>query len=777
MLYLSKINTKVKTKVVFAAVAIFIFYMFLFENHAEDETIDYSKFYSKKNENITLKIQTKNRKTTHKTAKWIVITSINDPTEQIKQLSKIEDFQLIVVGDKKTPPNWQHGTAIYLSVTNHESLNFKSFSTTPLNSYTRKNLGYLYAIKHGAQFIYDTDDDIELKLNLKQSFNLEKHSYGLVFDCDSPRVINPYALFGQPLIWPRGFPLTEIQKNHYNNYICGKRKTSVVQQGLINGESDVDAIFKLTKTMSHNKIDIRFDDSAPAIQFPREKISPYNSHNTFFHYDAFWSLYLPKTVSSRLADIWRSYWAQRLMWLLGQTISFNGPNAYQLSKSHSYLKHFELEQAMYVETEKLVEFLFTWKCTKPTFYACVIDLSYQMALGNFWSLDEVDSIQNWLQDLTSLGYLEPEIIESNKRSCTLPNYKDTFIELYAVRYTPNFQKSIDLDNYCCGGQLEEVYELLDSIECLKKFCANSFAKLNFEKMFAKKRRPRMNISLLVTFNWKPVATNIELIKHMYARSFRTIIFCGQDITRLLNENRGAFKKFDSFTFIDLNLGSGGASHYYCMTKAIEMNVLTGGFLLMSDDVLLKFWQLNKYDPTKIWYHVKLECTQKLVLDHKWQHWNKHNLNGMISLWNHFEDIKNGSIPVEKEYVEMVTSYLDILAFNSNYSKETTVCSGQFADLFYLPQKYFKRFHYLSSLFRLSDVFLEIAIPSLLAGLEKNTESVKLTSTYMFPKRYYFKLIEYNQTGDFIHPGKIGDYIGTNAGKLFCEKFIQDTIDL
>lgn len=29
---------------------------------------------------------------------------------------------------------------------------------------------------------------------------------------------------------------------------------------------------------------------------------------------AFWALFLPTTVTLRVADIWRSYWAQRLMW-------------------------------------------------------------------------------------------------------------------------------------------------------------------------------------------------------------------------------------------------------------------------------------------------------------------------------------------------------------------------------------------------------------------------------------------------------------------------------
>ncbi|VDM75263.1 unnamed protein product [Strongylus vulgaris] len=41
----------------------------------------------------------------------------------------------------------------------HAYLGFRLLSVSPENSYTRKNIGYLYAIKNGAKWIYDTDDD------------------------------------------------------------------------------------------------------------------------------------------------------------------------------------------------------------------------------------------------------------------------------------------------------------------------------------------------------------------------------------------------------------------------------------------------------------------------------------------------------------------------------------------------------------------------------------------------------------------------------------------
>ena len=166
-----------------------------------------------------------------KSAKWIIVTSINEPTLQISRLSSVDDFQLLVVADSKTNQAWSHNNTIFLNLADQNSLDYAILDQIPLNSYTRKNIGYLFAIENGARFIYDTDDDNSPIRSLSEYFAFEKNDYGLMFECSPSELINPYAHFGQPLIWPRGFPLTYIQNKHKNRYIAGKRKTSTIQQG------------------------------------------------------------------------------------------------------------------------------------------------------------------------------------------------------------------------------------------------------------------------------------------------------------------------------------------------------------------------------------------------------------------------------------------------------------------------------------------------------------------------------------------------------------------
>ncbi|EFO83181.1 hypothetical protein CRE_12970 [Caenorhabditis remanei] len=48
--------------------------------------------------------------------KWIVVTSVNYPTEDVKRLSSFEEWNLVVVADTKTPVDWKLETVHFLSV-------------------------------------------------------------------------------------------------------------------------------------------------------------------------------------------------------------------------------------------------------------------------------------------------------------------------------------------------------------------------------------------------------------------------------------------------------------------------------------------------------------------------------------------------------------------------------------------------------------------------------------------------------------------------------------
>jgi hypothetical protein len=94
--------------------------------------------------------------------KWIVMTTINLPTEHVKYLhDSAFGWCIVVVADKKTPVDWQYKNIYYLSVQKQLDLmkTFEIISQIKYNSYLRKMIGYLFAISKNAKFIYETDDD------------------------------------------------------------------------------------------------------------------------------------------------------------------------------------------------------------------------------------------------------------------------------------------------------------------------------------------------------------------------------------------------------------------------------------------------------------------------------------------------------------------------------------------------------------------------------------------------------------------------------------------
>jgi len=723
-------------------------------------------------------------------SKWIVVTSINNPTKQLDKLTNEKEFQLLVVADLKTNKTWSHENkkTIYLDINNQTKLHYSILETIPFNSYTRKNIGYLYAIQNGAQFIYDTDDDNEPIVNLVDYFDLNEFKTELEYDLNSPLILNTYAHFGQPTIWPRGFPLNEINKKLYNDYILVKKSTSIIQQSVVNGDPDVDAIFRLTKSLEYKRIDIKFDSSSPSVRIPLFKLTPFNSQNTLFHYKAFWALYLPHSVTFRLTDIWRSYWAQRLMWLLDSTVSFLGPNAYQFRNSHSYLSDYKQEKDMYLKTQELIQFLYKWKCKFKSFFLCVIDLSEQMAFNNFWDLKEIETIKHWLNDLKAVNYIEPnitnyryELTELNINEY-LNEFKKNQSYDFKARYTPRFETFVDIDNYYGQGELKMKYlEKLETFKYFQNYCNLNNVTVNYLNTVPNEKK---NLTLLITFNHEPILNNILFLKEFHQSYFKNIVFCGKNILKIVSNDKLNFKQFDSFTLIEYDTIY-GFLHYNCMSKLIDINIKTNGILLMSDDVLLKNWNLNTLNTDNYWYQSIPVC-QKIYdfkSRNKWppdvRYWFA-TPYGEKSINKTYDSIKkiisfNDSEANKKVFKKFVQTFRINLNESSNDTNTilSKICKDG-SDVFYLPKRLFYDFNIVSKLFATNNVFLEFAVPIILSGIDK-PKNENFQGLYIWDRQTNI-LIDYNKIKHFSHPFKLTHYNSNDGRNLICQYFIKDKLN-
>jgi hypothetical protein len=286
-------------------------------------------------------------------SKYIIITSINYPTKGVKLIAKIPHWQLVVVGDKKTPEDWQLDNVKYLSV--DEQLNFKSlvqkFSTEcPFNNYARKNIGYIFAINNKSEVIAETDDD-----NIPNDFFLNSINKNI----RGQEVIktgweNTYTHFSDEWIWPRGFPLELVDESLKNKSPLQEESVHecLIQQFLADGDPDVDAVYRMTAQKNYPII---FNQNS--IILSSGTFCPFNSQNTLWFPEAYPLLYLPSYVSFRMTDIWRSFIAQACLYKMGGKIAFCSSTVFQERNEHSLIKDFELEIQGYLSNTKIMELL------------------------------------------------------------------------------------------------------------------------------------------------------------------------------------------------------------------------------------------------------------------------------------------------------------------------------------------------------------------------------------------------------------------------------------
>ena len=104
---------------------------------------------------------------------WSVVTTIFKPSEAVIRQAQLQNWCLVIVGDKKGPKDYpipasMHGhnanhteNVVYLTVDRQLELeeHLPLLSHLPWNHFGRKNVGYLYAILHGATVVWDFDDD------------------------------------------------------------------------------------------------------------------------------------------------------------------------------------------------------------------------------------------------------------------------------------------------------------------------------------------------------------------------------------------------------------------------------------------------------------------------------------------------------------------------------------------------------------------------------------------------------------------------------------------
>uniref|UniRef100_A0A3Q7G0D7 Uncharacterized protein n=1 Tax=Solanum lycopersicum TaxID=4081 RepID=A0A3Q7G0D7_SOLLC len=282
--------------------------------------------------------------------KWVVVSVSDYPSDSLRKLGRIKGWQVLAVGNSKTPKDWNLKGTIFLSLE--------------------------------MQYSHDNPNRT---------------------------VVNPYIHFGQRSVWPRGLPLENVgeigHEEFYTEIFGGKQ---LIQQGISNGLPDVDSVFYFTRKAGFEAFDIRFDEHAPKVALPQGMMVPVNSFNTLFHSSAFWGLMLPVSVSTMASDVLRGYWTQRMLWEIGGYVVVYPPTIHRYDRIEGY--PFSEEKDLHVNVGRLTKFLVAWRSSKHRLFEKILELSYAMAEEGFWTVQDVKFTAAWLQDLLAVGYMQPRLM-------------------------------------------------------------------------------------------------------------------------------------------------------------------------------------------------------------------------------------------------------------------------------------------------------------------------------------------------------------------------------
>jgi len=272
--------------------------------------------------------------------KVIVTTTINKPTKAIKRFEKMSDWELVVIGDKKTPSDYKLSRGYYVSPETQEKYDKPLSDAIGWNCIQRRNFGLLWAHDMGADIIAVVDDDNIPYNNWGKDLLVGKQVEIKTYDSEI-NVFDPIGATNYKHLWHRGFPIQYVKKRNYEKF-CEKIINSDIQADFWNGDPDIDAICRMEHAPECN-----FDSSF--FPFTSTKIAPFNSQNTFLSNRCLNDYFLFPHIG-RMDDIWASFYVQAK----GYKVLFNSASVYQERNPHDLTKDMKKEYLGYENNINLI---------------------------------------------------------------------------------------------------------------------------------------------------------------------------------------------------------------------------------------------------------------------------------------------------------------------------------------------------------------------------------------------------------------------------------------
>ncbi|KAK6168496.1 hypothetical protein SNE40_021016 [Patella caerulea] len=569
---------------------------------------------------------------------------------------------------------------------------------------------YLYAISHGALQIYETDPGVNL--------------YKTQFQNSSHRTDTSWREYGLVYLKTAYFnPDIHFYTDQSSSYYLRQVRPLIKHRMVVNSNTGI------SRSTENTNI-------TPPVFLSPGVLSDFSIRNTLYTQEALWALFTPHTNPLYLSNVCKNLINQRLLWEIGGTVGFYSPSAF-IEPSSSVLASGNPTGITRKDIRSLFNFLLKWRCASSlSFFECMIRITKDLVQNkkiDFFDSENIALVEAWLEDLSSLGYKEPPRVEWN----VLVGRNET--ELSAV------------ENRVLYTRPKRTFTLFEHVTAMSTICPNV-------KKPTKPSKKSENILLLVIFNF-PHYGNIPSLHKTYSFSFSKIVYCGSYMDQFQNKST----QFGfNVTFIELEprYMLNGAYFYRCMEKVMRMNYDVEGYLLVGDDVLINPWHIHSYPKNKMWLpegnHARLSMKKP-----EWVHWGAfYGREAMKRLLNFLETNYSARYQRFKQNFIRNTGYEDGVPFGGS-------------DIVYIPDILKEDALFYLELFSNHSIFLEIAVHSIVFGMQPRQNVFNLKGSYLWTgeeksKTYSF----FKPTLFFLHPFKFGPEFKKRAGKeFFCTKYL------
>lgn len=273
--------------------------------------------------------------------KVIVTTTINGPTKAIDKFQAMKDWDLVVIGDKKTPADYHLERGAYVTPEEQEKYDPALSDAIGWNCIQRRIMGLLWAKDMGADVVAVVDDDNIPLEGWGENLMIGKEVEVNYYETGLP-AFDPVGATNYPNLWHRGYPLQLLAKRDYSK-VSRKVVTVDVQADFWNGDPDIDAICRMEHAPECTFDTQRFPMAA-------NKMGPFNSQNTFLSGNCLKDYFLFPHVG-RMDDIWAAYYLQAK----GARVVWAKASVYQDRNVHDLVRDMRQEYCGYENNLKMVE--------------------------------------------------------------------------------------------------------------------------------------------------------------------------------------------------------------------------------------------------------------------------------------------------------------------------------------------------------------------------------------------------------------------------------------